>query len=175
VNKNGLCAMILINPTDCRGYRLIVNLWNKDDPKLTLNRPWSIEEMDVVMFAGAMLMQFMASIGCYPQLYFAGNNCVEAVSDGSCNYIAGIKEPAMLHFHVLGRGIDGVEYIDSIPLIQPGLGEEVNLKGQGSIENGMQKIPWNADIDAMCTYRHTLDKFLKKHFSAHYESAVADI
>lgn len=179
VRQEGLCAVILINPTDCRGYRLIVQLWDETSPQSTFNRQWSMEEFAIVMYAGSILMQFFASIGCYPQLYFAGNNALElanintfssSLSPEPNQYVAGKKEPAMLHIHVLGRGATGVKYVCGIPLQQPELGEEFNLKGHGEVERGTIKVAWLEED--LANYKCTLVDFIETHFSNDFQRYV---
>ena len=94
---------VKINPTDHRGYRIIVQYIGKDikDIKSTLNRKWTIEETEALFKVGAVMNQFYYNLDLTPQIYFAGNNSMELVNS---KIIIGRKEPAMLHIHILGRG-----------------------------------------------------------------------
>lgn len=141
INVNGFDILVKINPTDRRGYRLIVQLHN-EDMKSTFNRQWTGAEMTSVFEMGALLSGFYYDIGLVPQIVYAGNNSMEQEGD---SVLIGRKEPAMCHIHVFGRGIPDKEYINGIKLQCPKIGEEFNLKGNGDEKENMKKLPWSDD------------------------------
>lgn len=141
ITMNGCHILIKINPTDRRGYRLIIQLWGKKDIKSTLNRPWTESEMDSVFRAASMISRYYYSKGLIPQIVFAGNNSMEREGEV---IVIGKNEPAMMHVHIFGRGLIEKEYIFGIPLGGPEIGKEFNLVGQGD-EKGQAKVPWSSE------------------------------
>lgn len=158
---DGVEVLVKINPSDCRGYRMIAQLYSSDDMKKTLNREWTVTEMNAVLKMGAILSKFYFEIGLFPQIYFAGNNSMEAINYiENTTILLGKKEPSMMHIHVLGRGITGNEYVKGVTYIGPKIGLEFNLKGDGLLQDGMKKMPW--DDDARMVLKTKVFGFLKK-------------
>jgi hypothetical protein len=168
-------VQIKINPTDARAYRVIVVL-DSDNLKSTLSRPWTIDEMDAVSHASNLMCLYMASIGCMPQKYFAGNNAMEETDKG---YIVGgeNKEPLMLHDHVAARGKNDIEYILGHPMINPKIGEELNLKGEGikdaegNIKVGTLKVKWDLknNSQGFQNFKKSIRDFMITNFSEEFD------
>jgi hypothetical protein len=159
VCDKGFKLWIKINSTDRRGYRLIVQYVGKD-AKETLNRRWTVEEMTLLNRVASILCQFYYDLNLIPQVYFAGDNAMQAVED---NVIIGQNEPSMLHVHILGRGLPEVEYIQGIPLDAVPVGEEFNLKGEGDQAKGLKKLKWSDE--QLFMMKSKLVEFLSKSFS----------
>eukprot|EP01119_Soliformovum_irregulare_P021665 TRINITY_DN7266_c0_g1_i3.p2 TRINITY_DN7266_c0_g1~~TRINITY_DN7266_c0_g1_i3.p2 ORF type:complete len:117 (-),score=28.80 TRINITY_DN7266_c0_g1_i3:32-382(-) len=88
-------------------------------------------------------------------IFFAGNNAMEE-EDG--DLIVGRKEPFLLHAHILGRGASQHQYIEGIPFDAPSIGEEFDLKGNGSPEENRQKLPWTQE--AMMKFHQHIQTWL---------------
>ena len=139
VGQTGFGCLVKINPTDMRAFRLIVQFGNSNNMRSTLNRQWTESEIDNVFGVASRIAQLYFKEGLIPQIIFAGNNSME---EENGNIVIGRKEPAMLHVHILGRGIQGKEYF-GIPYCGPKIGEEFNLKGNG--EGDFKKRAWNEE------------------------------
>lgn len=149
-------VLVKVNGTDRRGYRIIIQLYDIEI-RSTLNTTWNEEEINAVFGTAALFMPFYIGLGTYPQVIFAGNNCMEKTENG---IIVGRKEPCMLHVHMLGRGIPTVEYIPGIPNSSPEIGEEFNLKGQGDESKGFKKLPWKEE--QLSTFKEMLLDWLNR-------------
>lgn len=156
--QNEVCKVLLkLNPTDCRGYRLIAQLAH-EDMRGTLNRLWTEREMTAVFRIGALVSQFFFKVGIFPQIFFAGNNAMEMKDN---QLLIGRKEPAMMHIHILGRGDPNKAYISNIKLNTPAVGEEFNLKGEGKEEEHLKKVPWTPE--QRDSFKEALLSFLDLH------------
>lgn len=72
-------VLVKLNPTDRRGYRVIIQLYSSD-MKSTFNRVWSQEEMNAVLFVASKLSMMYFDLGLFPQMVFAGNNSMEVAN-----------------------------------------------------------------------------------------------
>ncbi|KAF2068454.1 hypothetical protein CYY_010219 [Polysphondylium violaceum] len=145
---------IKLNPTDRRGYRLIIqyDVDNDSDIKSTFNRVWTSDEMNAVFKVATTLSGLFFNLNLFPQIIFAANNSMDIIkstetSDCSEDKIeydvrVGYREPCILHVHILGRGISNHEYVKGIPLDAPEIGQEFNLKGNGDQFENKKKLEW---------------------------------
>jgi hypothetical protein len=155
LNKWNTYILVQLNPTDCRGYRLIVQLYDPIDMKSTFNRKWTLDEQLSLYFVASLLSEFYVELGCLPQIIFAGNNAMELLENG--NLLVGRKEPYMLHLHIFGRGNPETCYFPNIPLHSPAIGEEFNLRGLGTSESYTKKEMWSEE---RINFKNSLQSFL---------------
>ena len=80
------------------------------------------------------------------------------LSGGPQFLLGNLKEPLMLHVHLICRGIIGKEYLPGLPLIGPRPGEVFDLRGNGSPTEGQKKLSWNPKE------RQLLQQWLQKKF-----------
>jgi len=150
----GILYMVKVNPSDSRGYRLLVILVEKDQSKMisTLNRVYSLEETMGLFQSLAIVAKAVESLGLIAQVSVAGNNShaiiLDTVSESKCEpqvSIGNPNEPAMLHGHVIARGIPSHSYIPGLPLEVGGpmIGLEFNMRGDGSEPGNHQKRKWS--------------------------------
>jgi hypothetical protein len=121
-------VIVKVNPTDNRGYRLIATVSDEKDPRNTFNRRATEDEQGALGTALSFLRNMFDSMGMIGQSFVAGNNC-HVVTEGGAVEVGTPKEPSMIHGHVLGRGRLGFEYLPSVPLKGPPMGEEFSLRG----------------------------------------------
>jgi hypothetical protein len=155
---------VKLNPSDSRGYRLIVCLG--DDEQIlpeTFNRPYTADER-ASMWLVAMLFQEMLLEYGIPivQMIEAGNNAqslvkFEAKPEEEVVVLGNEKEPSMLHVHLICRGVPAQEYFPGAPLGGPPAGEIFDLRGAGDAALGQQKTPWTEQA------RLALLDFFKEH------------
>jgi hypothetical protein len=130
---------VYLNPTDSRGYRLIVKLFDPKDMRSTLNRTYTNDELAGLALVSALVMNTISNhFNLVGQLSYAGNNS-HTFQDG--NFVVGEQEPSMAHMHIIFRGnpnheylkYDGKEY--GINLGGPVPGAMYNMRGDSKDEN----------------------------------------
>lgn len=162
--KNGMSFWIKINPTDKRGYRLIIQFVNEKDMKSTLNRQWTIEETSSLFQVASTFTKLYYDLNLIPQIYYAGNNSMELEKGKSV--LIGKKEPSMLHVHLLGRGNPDFEYLPGQKLKATFVGEEFNLKGTGDVAKNEKKVPW--EESERIIFKSLLTEFIEKCINDQY-------
>jgi len=128
--------VIMLNPTDCRGYRLIVKyICNNYDTNIknTFNRKYTHEERTALLIVTSKFCTIIETFDLLTQIEVAGNNS-HYFKDG-ITYIGTEKEPSMLHSHIICRGDPNHNYIGSVKLRGPEPGQLFNMR-EG-------KIPWS--------------------------------
>lgn len=138
-------VVVKLNPTDCRCYRIVVQLVGETQEKTRalLNVPRYNETAELAVFKLVNRMRaFFQSVGLEPQAFSAGNNA-HSTDATTGQLLVGQKEPSMAHWHVLGRGDPESSYVADVPLRGPAFGQEFNLKGDGDGTTGFKKVPWS--------------------------------
>jgi hypothetical protein len=133
--------VIMLNPTDCRGYRLLIKYIGNDNDmhiKNTFNRKYTNDERKALLSITSNICTVLETFDLITQIEVAGNN--SHYFDNLTTYVGTEKEPSMLHSHVICRGNPFNNYIGSVALRGPEPGQLFNMR-EG-------KIPW--------TYKDTL-------------------
>jgi hypothetical protein len=146
-----------INPSDSRGYRLIICLGAHEATlSTTFNRAYTLEERRR-MWEFAVLVQTALLDHGIPivQMYEAGNNAQNGNVPGSdLTHLGNAREPSMLHVHLVCRGVPGTCYFQDAPLTGPPAGDMFDLRGLGDEAEGQRKVPWSEST------RQTVREFL---------------
>lgn len=56
-----------------------------------------------------------------------------------------MKEPSLIHGHVIGRGNPELCYVGAVPLGGPIPGALFNMRGESEFDSPMPKIPWTEE------------------------------
>lgn len=151
-NKNKGFAFYL-NPTDCRGYRSIVRLFDNDNMGSTFNRDFTFDEQMGLGKCLQVVSHVYQQIVPLTQVLILGNNSHSFDSNDRNVLIGTDKEPNMLHGHVIGRGDPKIEYVQGIRLHGPLPGESFDLINY--------KIKWHTDLDITTVGRVMKDTLQK--------------
>ena len=128
VIKNDICFQIFCNPTDKRGYRIIISIADEETKNMsTFNRKYSYNETIMLTHLLGVMKYVFSEFGLEGQVQIAGNN--SQFLHRNTMYFGDIKEPSMLHGHIIGRGDPTYEYIGDVPLDGPQPGELFNMRG----------------------------------------------
>ena len=122
-----------LNPTDARGYRSILCLYNKDI-KTTFNRKYTHKERKNLLSLAAVIASAYEKIGLVPQIELLGNNS-QSMDEFHSLTLGNIDEPSFLHCHIIGRGDPSFCYIADQKLDGPNFGKIF-------IEEGSKKQIW---------------------------------
>jgi hypothetical protein len=133
-----------LNPSDSRGYRLIICLGAHEATlPATFNRAYTSAERgkmwEFAVFIQNALLEFGVPI---VQLYEAGNNAQRCAEGSYLTHLGNEQEPSMLHAHLVCRGVPGKCYFPRVPLTGPPAGEMFDLRGLGHTADGQRKLPW---------------------------------
>ncbi len=127
---------VKLNPSDARGYRLIVVL-TADDMQSTLNvEHYSAEQRVLIHLVGSLLEVVGNRLGLISQSEMAGNNshsCEFDLESQTQVMKVGFAEPSMLHLHLIFRGDTEHEYIEGQKLNGPPLGQMFNMRGDAKV------------------------------------------
>jgi hypothetical protein len=138
--------VIKLNPTDRRGYRLLITYIGngQSDIQSTFNRSYTLVEQKGLLDVTALVIETYKNIGLpIVQTAQAGNNAHSLNETSGITQIGNIKEPSMLHAHVWGRGNPQYEYITGIPLDGPKPGEIFDMTAKTHhIPGNQKKVPW---------------------------------
>ena len=148
--------------------RMIVCLGD-DEKKLssTWNRAYTLEERKLVFNLALQVEDWLRHDLHVPaiQIVYAANNAHSEVilmgeQEGEQEQflLGNLKEPLMLHVHLICRGIIGKEYFPGLPLTGPRPGEVFDLRGNGSPTEGQKKLSWKPKE------RQLLQQWLQKKF-----------
>src|SRR3990167_3846318 len=143
--RNTFKYLIQLNPTDRRGYRVIVRYvgQNNQDIRTTLNRPYTSMEERGLLEVSTFMMQVYKRIGLpIVQIALAGNNAQSYDKDNRIIHIGTTNEPGFLHLHMWARGAVDEEYIPGVSLLGPELGETFDMS------NG--KVKWDKAQIELC-------------------------
>lgn len=112
---------VILNPTDCRGYRTIIRYLNNNNSDISsaLNRPYTVAEERGLNAVTAMMEQVYKNMGLIPQFAQLGNNSQYFDERTREIIIGNEEEPGMLHLHLWGRGDPEHEFIPGVPLRGP--------------------------------------------------------
>lgn len=130
--------IIQLNPTDRRGYRIIIRYLgkNKIGIESSFNRSYSIAEQRGLLEISILMTKIYQQIGLpIVQIADAGNNTQSIDPDNIKIQLGNDQEPSVLHLHMWGRGVQKKEYIEKVKLLGPKLGESFDMS------NG--KISWD--------------------------------
>ena len=124
--------LVKLNPSDARGYRLIVALFS--NPKDDLNRIYTLDEQNALMIATNKMKYIMEKFDVLPVIEVAGNNSHKVINDELFPLIiVGTEnEPKSLHSHIICSGINNYEHIEGVPLIGYEAGDLFNMRGPKS-------------------------------------------
>jgi hypothetical protein len=140
---------VKLNPTDSRGFRLIVSLEDHPD---NWNRPFTREEHNA-LFLLAVQVKFilLEELGVADvQIIQANNNAHGLARDGSV-LLGNAREPYMLHVHVVARDTPGRRFLQHLVLRGPAPGAVFDLRGEA---DSQRKLPWK--VDERVEYREWL-------------------
>lgn len=153
-----------LNPSDCRGLRLIVCLGdNPKDIEKTWNRPYSLEERSAVMNLALRVEDWLRGDLNIPEVQLAvlGNKAHKMGPNGEFQ-LGHEGEPLMLHVHLICRGVPNQEVLVEnvkVKLRGPDPGVAFDLEGLGGEETGQKKLKWLPEE------RVAVQSFLKKRLS----------
>ena len=136
---------IILNPTDCRGYRIIVRYLNDthSDIASALNRRYTVAEERGLNEVTAMMERVYERLGLIPQFSQLGNNSHSFDEKTREITIGNEEEPGMLHLHLWGRGDPNHEFIPGVPLRGPVPGLMFDLIAKSKTEPTNQfAIKW---------------------------------
>lgn len=156
-----------LNPTDSRGYRSIVRMFNNDLMESTFNRSFTLDDqlaLGQCLQIASFIYQKVVPIS---QVFILGNNS-HSFNESNRSITIGTKnEPNFLHGHIVGRGDPEHDYIQGVPLLGPIPGESFDLV------HGKQK--WKSEADVMkvvksfkgllnqLNYSESIQKILKQN------------
>lgn len=152
--------VIMCNPTDCRGYRLIIKyIGNDDDTNIqnTFNRKYTHKERTTLLTITSRMCTVLEMFDLITQIEVAGNNS-HYFKDG-ITYVGTEQEPSMLHSHIICRGNPNHNYIGNVKLQGPEPGQLFNMK-EG-------KIPWKY-LDIL-QIKENLDNMYISIYEINYE------
>ncbi|KTD23825.1 Uncharacterised protein [Legionella lansingensis] len=125
---------VILNPTDCRGYRTIIRYLNEGNSALSsaLNRPYTVSEQRGLNDVATVMTQVYEKLGLIVQFSQLGNNSHTFDKTTGVTLHGNEEEPSMLHLHMWGRGDPKEEYIPGVPLRgpEPGLMFDLIAKTQ---------------------------------------------
>jgi hypothetical protein len=153
--------IVKLNPTDRRGYRILVSYLGKmnEDIQNSFNRPYTLEEQIGLLEIITVIITIYKIIGIpLVQCEQAGNNAHSFDPQSKIVQIGNVDEPSTLHMHIFGRG-DDREYIKDIPLNGPELGVRFDMRGGASnILGNCKKIKWESNLlsIALDVFKQTL-------------------
>lgn len=133
---------VCLNSTDSRGYRSIVSLVVAfPGMKTTFNRPYNLSEKVGLQLSLTVVAHAYEKLNLVGQVEIAGNNSHLFENDQLT--LGTIKEPSLLHGHIIGRGDPNFEYVLGVPLRGPKPGELFNMRGNDLTTPGNdKKTPW---------------------------------
>lgn len=168
---------IILNPTDCRGYRSIIRFLNdnESDIQAAFNRPYSIAEQRGLNDLTTIMAQIYIKLGLIPQFSQLGNNSHSYKESSGTIQVGNEDEPSMLHLHMWGRGDPEQEYIEGVPLRgpQPGLMFDLIAKSQ-TIQINQYAIKWdfNELQKSLDVFKNLLADYIK---SSEFKEEFGDI
>jgi hypothetical protein len=132
---------ISLNPTDCRGWRMLVTVTAHDvdgGVTSTFNRPPTCREALALSNVMSFLVQcvLFGKIGVFGQTFVAGNNSHRLDASTGDMVIGTEEEMSLIHGHVVARGPPGFTH-QGVALLGPPVGAEFALKGP--------KVSWKAE------------------------------
>ncbi|MBA2648055.1 MAG: hypothetical protein H0U75_00390 [Legionella sp.] len=140
---------IKLNPTDRRGYRMLVTFIGdeKSDIQSTFNRQYTTAEQKGLAEVTSLLIEIYKRIGLpIVQTAQAGNNSHSLDEQSGITQIGSTKEPSMLHTHIWGRGNPRHEYISMVPLDGPKPGEMFDMMAKTpQVPGNEKKIVWTEE------------------------------
>lgn len=149
VTENNYNFVIMCNPTDCRGYRILVKYLDTN-----FNRKYTNEERKALLNVTSNVCTILERFDLITQIEVAGNNS-HYFKDG-ITYVGTEKEPCMLHSHIICRGNPNHNYIGNVSLRGPEPGHLFNMR-EG-------KIPWSPQDLVQITV--TLDNIYESMFKS---------
>jgi hypothetical protein len=127
---------VYTNPSDCRGYRLIVRRVALDDMYNGLNRPTTFHELAANNYICSMVASCIEeNTGLFVQIMRLGNNSHTLMNGHTV--LGSEMEPFFEHCHLICRGKVGEKYICNLPLCGPEFGDPFNMKTGKN-----EKISW---------------------------------
>lgn len=169
--KYGICVMnaynhnyiVMLNPTDSTGYRLIVRLLSNsnDTVNTTFNRQYSQSEINGLFMVLSSISNILSDEGLIGQVYVLGNSSQSFDEVSRDTLVGRLNEPGFLHGHIVFRGDSEYEYIDGIKLNGPFPGYAKQLGAiNDKIDINKSKIKWKDDQieDALKYFKEKLIK-----------------
>ncbi|HBD7141545.1 TPA: Dot/Icm T4SS effector Ceg15 [Legionella pneumophila] len=151
--RNKYHYSVILNPTDCRGYRIIIRYLNEGDSSLSsaFNRPYTVSEQRGLNDVASLMTQVYEKLGLIVQFSQLGNNSQSFDKETGVTLIGSEEEPSMLHLHMWGRGDPDMEYIAGVPLRgpEPGLMFDLIAKNKTHPIN-QHAIKWNEEELKAC-------------------------
>lgn len=146
--RNKYHYSVILNPTDCRGYRIIIRYLNEGDSSLSsaFNRPYTVSEQRGLNDVASLMTQVYEKLGLIVQFSQLGNNSQSFDKETGVTLVGSEEEPSMLHLHMWGRGDPDMEYIPGVPLKgpEPGLMFDLIAKNKTHPIN-QHAIKWNEE------------------------------
>jgi hypothetical protein len=146
VNLKMYTYRVMINPTDARGYRMIVALHrtpNGDDVQYYANRKYSEQEEVGLSIVSTVVKRCFSSRVLVSHLCILGNRSHTFDPKTRTTTIGNEKEPGCLHAHIVWRGNPECEYITGVPLGGPEPGEVFGFMGTNTnVPGNENKLKW---------------------------------
>ncbi len=166
---SGIRFSVQLHPTDARGYRLLLNMVDKDMAS-TFNRPYTDEEQAALNTALSFMSSVYSGLGMTATMT-AGNNG-QSLSPNGTILMGNATEPSLLYGHVIGRGDPNHSYFGMVPLRGPDAGIEFSLGGKAPEPGNTARVAWcfdelNATADAIAS---ALSE--KRAQSAYYQTHI---
>jgi hypothetical protein len=175
---------VKLNPSDARGYRLIV-VRTDSNMQSTLNQEHHLAEERILIHLVASLLEMVGNhLGLISQSEMAGNNSHTSEFDLESQtqvLKVGFTEPSMLHMHLIFRGDTEHEYIEGQKLKGPALGQMFNMRGDAqppsdyvkgqplpvSVQGNTRKEEWKHKKKAVQVFTGLIDKVFKEEGCYH--------
>lgn len=175
--KNQYKYAIKLNPTDRRGYRMLVTFVGtaQDEIQSTFNRQYSTAEQRGLAEVTALMIAVYKKIGLpIVQTAQAGNNAHSLDEESGITQIGNHKEPNLLHTHLWGRGNPRQHYIAGIPLDGPKPGALFDMMAKTpQVPGNEKKIGWTPEQlqKGLAVFKNNLHQYLassefRQEFSA---------
>jgi hypothetical protein len=155
-----------LNNSDKRGYRSIVQLYNKDILN-TVNRPLGdndFSELPGIGLVSQYIACIMKQITPIVQTARAGNNAHSFDPTNGVVFVGNVKEPDHPHVHIMCRGNPETNYVPGVPLYGPVPGELFDMRGKTiNVPGNDKKVKWQPGqmdavkkriFDVINQYRH---------------------
>ncbi|KTD11831.1 hypothetical protein Lgra_1289 [Legionella gratiana] len=154
--RNKYHFSVILNPTDCQGYRSIIRYLNEDSSSLSsaFNRTYTLSEQRALNDVTAIMTKVYEKLGVIAQFSQLGNNSHHFDPNTRVVHVGDDEEPSLLHLHMWGRGDPEMEYIPGVPLRgpKPGLMFDLRAKKEPNKEE-LQKC--------LDTFKSLLDDYIK--------------
>ncbi|QEY52710.1 hypothetical protein [Legionella longbeachae] len=166
--RNKYHFSVILNPTDCQGYRSIIRYINEDKSSISsaFNRIYTLSEQRALNDVAAIMTKIYEKLGVIAQFSQLGNNSHHFNSQSRVIHVGDDEEPSLLHLHMWGRGDPEVEYIPGVPLRGPKPGLMFDLR--------TKVTPDKSELDTcITTFKNLLGDYIKSsEFIDEFENSI---